>query len=330
MLRIKKLANQKELSFFGLPLAHWGTVCENGVQEKYFDIFPQTFEKKVLSKIVKQIPSGHDSVFLLRAGMGEAYVLSMLFKALLEKQNLKSPCLVGLRPQYADLCKMLFQNVPYYVINNNKDEMFQALRRKEILYKGILFNVNPSPLHELQKTLAAVESGTDRRHYIDILCDFNGVKTFEPPAFYFVDNMERQIREKVKGIDFNKFVFIVSDANFVKNMPLDFWETLKRSLREKGFNVFFNDPRLSIPEAVYLAKKAKGIVSLRCGFSEILSTLSVKKFIIQTACRWNDIKDMTAFLTLKKYPYVDASTIYEYDADKNDENAIISDIVRNI
>jgi len=75
-----------------------------------------------------------------------------------------------------------------------------------------------------------------------------------------------------------------------------------------------NYPLLSYAAAIYLASKAKAIITLRSGFSELLSTLNVPQFILYTKHRFSNISvEKTCEVhSLQKYPFVNQSLINEF------------------
>ena len=135
-----------------------------------------------------------------------------------------------------------------------------------------------------------------------------------------------------KNIDINNFIFISPDALSISALSNDFWNKLEIQLRNLGYYIYQNSKELSISESVYLASCAKSVIALRSGFTEGISSVVEKMFVI-----YRNLKDpyipadqVIAAYTLKKYPYVNSENIYEYNAEELSEDLIINSIIENL
>jgi hypothetical protein len=214
--------------------------------------------------------------------------------------------------------------IPFYHIDIEPYKLSQSLINRTVKYKGHFFHVNPSTLQEIQILLNDYEKGVEERHYCEVIKNFNNVSGFSFKSPVFSNDIEESVNKKTRNLNKESFVFIVSEANFVFGLSDNFWRNLVGKFKEKGYDVFINNSELNIAEALYLAQKAKGCVGLRCGFTELLSTLDIPKHIIYTPCKYHSIPQIRKILSLKKYPFVNPDTIFEYDA--SDE--IINEILR--
>ena len=322
-----KIKNETEIQILGIPVLSFGTKETSSGFEKYINTFPKSKETQTLKHIIKQIPKEHDGIFLMRAGLGEAYLFCYLYSELKEKYKLKNPCVVCHRPIYKDLISLFHPQLPFYHIEIDKGSAFSALIHKNNKYHKVFININPSPLWQLQNLLKKYETQNYPKHYAEAILDFNDAKKFNYTQPIITKQIKEQALEKVKGLNLKKFVFIVPSANFVINLENSFWQNFFKKLQTLGYDIFQNTPNLTIAEAFYIASLSKAIIGLRCGFVEILSSLTVPKHIIYTPCKhinWTDIQEK---LTLKKYPFVDEKTILEYDSTKTSLDKIENKIL---
>lgn len=298
-------------------------------RNNYISFFPTSREKRILQSITNEIKDDFDCAFIVRAGMGEAYLLNYTIDELITRFKSRKPCIICPRASYRAMFEMFHPNIPFYVTNVDRIEMSLRLEHKNVRYKGCLFNINPFPLCKLKNLLNRYESGTEKRHYSEIIRMYSGVEDFKYVQPLISQTTAQKALEKTSYLNKEKFIFLVPDANFVEKLPSDFWEHLIKELKKEGYDVLVNSPALTLAESFYLASLSKGIVSLRCGFSEFLSILNVPKHIIYTRCKHVNIKTMVEIFSEKKYPYVNANYIREYDALKLNLNEILNNIVNN-
>lgn len=322
LIEKQKINKEKEIRILNKALVRYGIFESSGKQEKYIEIFPKSFEHKMLDEILLITGKKHDCIFLIRAGMGEAYLLNFILKELLLKFNAKNPCFVCHRKQYKELFELYHPNIPFYHINIDINKLFPALINRIVKYRGHFFNINPSTLAQVQDLFNRYENKLEKRHYTEVIKNFNNVSVFNFVTPVFSEKIKNSTDLKTKKLNKDNFIFIVNDANFIQKIPHEFWSDLITDLKKKNYDIFINNPDFSISEAFYLASKSKGIISLRCGFSELLSTLNVDKHIIYTPCKHNYLPQLLEIMTLKKYPFVDPTTIFEYDAQINDVMSI--------
>lgn len=327
LIKKTKINNEYEIKFLSLPLVQYGSFESKEKKEKYFEIFPKSYEAKMLDEILKTTTKAHDWIFLLRAGLGEAYLLNFMLDEILKNKKIKTPCFVCHRKSYKYLFELYFPNIPFYYIDIDIKRLFPMLTKRFIKYKGHNFNINPTTLKEVQKLFNDYEKNIETRHYTDVIKEFNKINNFSFKKPCFKKETETSLIKKTKNLNKNNFIFIINDANFVTKLPEKFWKELEESLKEKGYDVFINSQKLTISEAIMLADKAKAIIGLRCGFSELISTLNTKKYIIYTTCKHNNLPKLEQILTLKKYPFVNKETIFEYNILKDNIEIIKNKIL---
>jgi hypothetical protein len=276
-------------------------------------------QTKVLDKILLQIPAGHDAVFLLRAGMGEAYFLSLIIKDLITMYELNNPCIVCVREQY----KALFQATPeiaFYRIKLDLPNDYIALKDRFYSYQGVFININPSSLPELQLLMRNYEEGFNLT-YLEQLKEFNKLQALPNKVPHFVSrSFEQKVLARVKPyLDISNFAFIVNDANFTKNLSDEQWNEIFNVLASSGIDTFINSTEFSLPEAYVIAKHSRLILGLRCGFTEYLSTLNTPKHILYTDCKHFSIRNMKSIFSLEGYPGVNPGSLFEYDLQEQNE-----------
>lgn len=322
----QKINNENEILFFNKPILQFGRIEQEEYKENYIDIFPKSFEFKALDKILKVTGTQHDYIFFIRAGLGEAYLLNFMIDEIIKRENIKTPCFVCHRKQYKDLFKLYHPEIPFYHITIDTKSMFTALKNRNVKYKKQIVNINPSTLKELQELLINYEKGIETRHYVNVIKSFNNVDKFKYIKPILRNEIRKSVVEKAKDININNFIFIIKEANFIKPMMQEFWEDIISKLKARGYDIFVNNSNLSLDEAFYLAELSKGIIGLRCGFSELLSTINIPKHIIYTECKYHDIKNLQEVFSLKKYPFVNSSSIFEYNTLKQDIESIKTEI----
>jgi hypothetical protein len=285
-------------------------------------------QTEVLDKILRQIPEGHDAVFLLRAGMGEAYFLSLVVKALISRHELKNPCIVCVRDQYKDLFQAT-PEIPFYLIKLKLPNDYIALTERYFSYNGVFVNINPSSLAELQLLMSNYEQGYDKT-YLEQLKEFNNLEFIPREVSHFISkSFEQKVLDRIKrDTDISNYAFIVNSANFTKNLADEQWNEIFNVLASSGIDTFINSAEFSLPEAYVIAKHAKLIIGLRCGFTEYLSTLNTPKHILYTDCRHFAIAHMKEIFTLEGYPGVKSGSLFEYDLQNKNELPLLIDHLR--
>ena len=221
---------------------------------------------------------------------------------------------------------MYYPKIKKYIMEDfnilNKNILTRNLK-----YKGKVFNVNPSTLNEIKDVFKAYENNSEKRHYTEIIQDFNNVYNFTYKKMNDISEHEKlELYNKIDFLEKKNFIFLINDVNWITNLSENFWKNLINKIHIAGFDIFINTPEYTIPEAVYIASQSKAIIGLRCGFSEILSSLNIPKHIIYTACKWHNIKNLRTYFSLEKYPFVNKSTLNEYELDNLTEEELLDSI----
>lgn len=131
-----------------------------------------------------------------------------------------------------------------------------------------------------------------------------------------------------KKVNLEKYVFIMKNANSIKELNRLFWLKLEVKLKKMGFDIVYNSKNFSITEAYAIAEKAKALISLRNGFNDILSEIKVPQFLIYSKGRLHD--DLQQMYTMKYFPWAVQDYITEYNTVNQKTKDIISDILKKI
>ena len=142
--------------------------------------------------------------------------------------------------------------------------------------------------------------------------------------------VERSALAKAQALRLNldNFVVLSPVARSCEALPTAFWDEIETSLRAKGYDVFYNSPLFSIPEVYALASRAKAIIALRSGLCDVLCDLPVPQFIIYSHNKFHgDLQPMYSF---EHFPWAHSSSIFEYNALKQDIPAIRDSIISHL
>ncbi|MBO5738780.1 hypothetical protein J6R97_05520 [bacterium] len=296
--------------------------------KKYLKLFPEDEEKILLDEIFRIIGKRHDSVIYLRAGLGEAYIFYFMLQDYIKKNKFKNPCIICHRKFYNELSQMFASDIPFYHVDIPQNKLNQTLRKRNIKYRGIAFNVNPSTLPEILVVWENYRAKTENRHYIDVLKELNSIPTLTPKLPIISEETKQTALNKVKDLNINNFVFLIPEANFFHLLNDAIWKNIKNNLKQKGYDVLVNTPELTLSEAYYLATLSKSIIGIRGGLSEVLSTVNVSKHIIYTRNKARVLNSLQIF-TLKEYPLVNKETVFEYECFNEDPTEVINNILSN-
>lgn len=142
--------------------------------------------------------------------------------------------------------------------------------------------------------------------------------------------VERSALAKAQALRLNldNFVFLSPVARSCEALPTAFWDEIETSLRARGYDVFYNSPLFSISEAYALASHARAIIALRSGLCDVLCDLPVPQFIIYSHNKFhNNLQPMYSF---DHFPWAHSSSIFEYNALKQDILTISDSIISHL
>lgn len=346
-----KLNHIVEIQVLGIPILGY-TVNAPKFQEKYIDLFPSksianTVREKFFSKLPKE---DFDDIYIVWNNTGESWQFFSVAQEYFKKNNSKKPLIVTDKPYHIDMVKMLLPNV---LTINFKIDWNERLFIEKYIKKinghrlFLLF-----PMDHFIKLEEKLQQG-ENIHFYDSIIDTLGLAkdTRQIMNPIFSKEVENNLMKKLEKTELNldKFVFIAPEAKSNPTLSNKFWQKLKYSLNEKGFDCYFNifnsnikiknnaDLKLGIEESLILAKKAKFIIGLRSGYVEILNALNKKMFIIYTGFFKRVTKEMSAEkvltgFSLNALPWNNQNNneIIEYNAEELTEEQILEKMLTQI
>ena len=346
-------SSNKEIKFLGKSI-----LCRKE-KNNYRDYY--IFNKKICSislinefgrKYLKYIKKDHDDIYILRANMGEIYLtLTYIINTLIEKNKSKKPLIVATRRYHIDLIKMICPNIPFVYIHNIRIKINQD----EFKIKNFKFHLLYCHSHFKQVEIDIKENELGTHHYFkSILNRFDiTAENIQMNKIILLLESSKNMQNKIKklGLNLEKFVFIAPEAQSCKLYDEEFWGSLIKELKDKGYDVFvnlianknylknivdFKTCDLSLSEAFALAKKAKRIVSLRSGFTEFLLQTETPIDVLYTKFRHRhlfddmDIDHVISGFGITKIPYIDKSKIREFNTFEMSKEQIIGSILNGL
>lgn len=287
-----------EFRFCGIVLLK--TKINKGYEKFYILGIPFFIKKsshKLYNKILDKIDGKYTDIYINFNCSGETYLFLTFFNSF---NKGKKPLLIATKPYHVDLFNMMCPEIPYFYIPGLEklrgyDNIFQEQ------YKNVNF-YNILPMKHFINLEKQIIKGTDIHYYDEILktvCIKNSEINSQKPLIS--EQVKQSALDKAKKINLNidNFIFICPESQ--SNIDLDsyFWPDLINCFFENGTDVFMNVIKLSplfgsaktcfltIQEAYCLASLSKGIIGLRSGILEPLSTLNN----IPLVCLYSDFKD---------------------------------------
>ena len=318
-----KIKDERELWFLNILLCRYSKV-----NKKSLIFFPRPYQNQVFDQMLSHIDSKHDSVFILNAGFGEIYLISFFFEDMLRKYNLKTPCFASYRDVSKELIGLFYPDIPFYVIK--RSDKFSSIKQTNNTYKNKFIHINPCTAFEMINFWEDYLAGKENRHYVEAMTRFAGIQIKSKPSVFIKEQIKKSalIKAEKQNLNIDKFVVLFPQANFFSALNEDFCKTIKMKLNKAGYDILINNENFSIQEIFYLTSFSKGIIGARCGLCEVFSTLDIQKHIIYTKCK-RKIPDILKVFSLKKYPFVNKDTVFEYEYSEGKQTLIIDKILNN-
>lgn len=325
-----KIGKEKEIQIFGFPILQYGKKDIKNGTEKYIKLFPTSFEKKLVKMIFKNITNDYDDLYLLRCGLGEAYLINFFIDAWTRKNKSKNPCYISPRSEGREW--NCFYKIPVENITIPWQSL-SALKKRCYKYKGRRLFVF-LPLKEIRKIVRSYQKKP--QPHVKSLLKFCKLTSDDlkpvQPVFSRDIKDSALARLKENKINKNNFVFISSDALSAPLLPQEFWNELKLNLEKKGIGFIQNKKEISISEALYLSSIASAVIALRSGFSEGLANQAKKIFVLYTPLKspFLPIPDFIKAYSLVEYPFATEKQITEFDTSALSHENIIQKIIEEI
>lgn len=331
VLRSKLSGSWRILYFLFLPI--W---FEN-VNKKRLNYF--------LDSVIEKYPQYNDYyIFLSRSG--EFFLLMHHLKEWSAKNNSNNFILIFTARYHLNICKMFFPDIPMaYVKKTNVPLISRGVKSIHFIYKTKNIYVPTNERYFVQvESIIRDKNG----HYYELLKQHLNLSD-ETGKYIISIEAQNKIKNIVKYILNDNFVFISPETLSNEPMEKDFWDNLTAKLKSLGYEVFCNAMEfknladdststfLTYEESIELAKYAKAIIGMRSGFLECLSQNNVPLVALYT-----DFSMRPGFKKLKsdsvlqgfsisKLPNINKKLLYEYDVNSfADENKIIELILTNI
>ena len=328
MIHKIRFGTEREVRLFGLPVCQY----DRNPNHTYFSLFPKSFISKTLKQISREIGKDYDLVFLLRCNaIGENYLLNFLYKEVMMNKNAKKVCFV-LHKNNAHCLPMLrlFTDVDIYITEVPLAKLNAVLEKKSYRYKNSEFITYHCPLSKITD----YQSDNYCKHIQTLV----GASSFEHIKLNFPQGIEN-CEKRLVGINLDKFVFINPEVKSLEALPEAFWTKLVEEVRKLGYDVFINTKNgsstlgfsvnCSLVEAAYIASKAKAVITMRTGFSELISTVAQTMHVIYTPSIF-DGKDVMNLFSLMEYPFVDKGAIHEYNASEEKLDTLLNDVLDSL
>ena len=328
------VCEKKVFKILGFP------VSERIIEDNFLKFTYLKILKKQISladdfyrKYLKNIKTGFDDVYILHSPSGEMFLFfAYLVKAVLKKNGSKTPLFVALRKYHQDILKLYFPEAHCICL----DDLKLKVTNDFCVAHGHNFYMIFAQKHFQNVEKSIFENEIGEVHYFNSILHALALKAEDitEPVIHINDEVKQNVEQKIREIELKQdnFVIIAPEARTCEELPITFWEKLVQELRARNIDVFLNATNkkylmcdcksmpLDYQEVYCLAQKAKGVISLRSGFSEFLMSTKIPNVAIYTKFRnrqeyaFSVEKGISAF-TMTKMPYVNADKIKELNSD---------------
>lgn len=340
LLKKYELRNLKEIRLFNIPILQFDNYKVDNTCIKKISIFPKSFEQKYLEEIIKIVPEEHDFIYIVRtAGIGEAYLLNFIIDELNQQYKAKNPCIVSNSSFFKGIFE-LYTDIPFYHVPAEWERINLALLKREYKYKGKSLKVYHCTFEESMNLFNNKFGNDEGEPYPNEIMKMSNATVLAKKEQYYSEELKEEVKSICPYLHTDNFIFLNPEQKSVLPLSDTFWQNISSQLREKGYDVFFNTKngvskwgptaKLDIAQAAYLASRAKAIISVRCGFCEVVSSHKIPKYVIYTPHILNPVSatQMLHSSTLLHYPQVEPSSLFEYSTDELSEDEIIDEIMK--
>ncbi len=358
LFEIIDIGKEREIRLLGKPICEYGcryfTFSEKTAYEKYFDIFPSKGVREAFfDGILSQLNDDYDDIYISRmAAIGDTYFLSFMFENWVKKNNSKKPVLVVLNDNAKKVFNLFSPNIECKKIDFNKrlamEIFYNDVGNKGFSYKNKRFfsYINKQIILDVHnKVKDNINTPIEDCSFVKILSKYYAEFYSKSTTCNISEQAKNELLADLEfsGLNLDKFIFISPEASSNCSYDTTFWIEICKRLRDKDYDIFINSSSdtMKIPDCVcglydieqtyYLAQMSKGIISLRSGLNDVLSTINVPHHILYTRFKCNIVssasENILAF-SLKYLPNVNQENISEYDTDELTSDEIIDEILR--
>lgn len=241
--------------------------------------------------------------------------------------------------------------------NPNSDHIFQlrfTTQSNHWLLNGhnvyIIFSSN----HFQQVEIDIKQKNIGEIHYLKSILTTLELTTddYSRPQPIITKKTQEVLADKVNEMQLNlsNFIILAPEALTCEELTPNFWAMLAKRLQELGYDIFINitnkpeynytgckSMMLNYQEILALAYKAKAIISLRSGLTEILLPTSTPSVSIYTKFRKRRVRNAFSVektiggFSMLKMPYTSKDKIVEINSDKFlNEKALLEEVVNSL
>lgn len=288
----------KKIQLLGLNVLS-REIRKNDIQWKFLGINTKhdNLYNKFKKKYFKYFDKKHDDIYLLNANSGEAYLfLTYCLDACIKKYGSKNPLLVATKPYHIELIKMICPDIDYIYIK--RFNMFVKSETVDFRIDNFRFFQAFSHKHFMQVEID-IKNDETAHYFKSILEEFNLTQQdIETRETLEIMSCVKSMLEKVKEINLNldKFVLMAPEAHSCTLINNEYWIELINKYKNEGYDVFVNlvgdeidltgaDYKtcyLTYSEIYSLAKRAKKIIMLRSGLTELFLQTNVPMEVLYT------------------------------------------------
>lgn len=322
----KNLINyNKTLRILGLQI--WNSKIKFGYENFYIlgiRYKKQSTRNLLYNVINKNVSEKYKNIYIHFNCSGETYLFLSYIRPT------EDSIFVATKKYHIDLCKMLHPNIQcIYLPNILNLRSFDSVYKEK--YKNKYF-YNVLPFEHFIKLENRIKKGVDV-HYCQEICKTIGIEyTTSAKQPLISESIKKSALKKANRISLNldNFIFLCPESQSNEEPSGEFWVNLINDLYNRGYDVFLNvlhqNPMygtakscyLTFAEAYYLASLSKGIIGLRSGFIEPLTSINN----IPITCYYNAFKNrgrlkplsaeqVLKSFSLKKLPNVNTNLIKE-------------------
>lgn len=307
------------------------------MERRIANIIKWYFLKKKLKRHIRNDELG---IVCSHPGIGDVYLLGALYEALLKKYKAKK--------------------IKFFITNNRK-EILEIFNIKDII---IVDNIHLAQSNKFLSTFLLayffkkrqkIKLGNIITNPIDLLrleiknqknkILFSNVfknqlnlptdtifNTPKIPKKYYI-SARKLLKSKTNNQN-KKIIILSPDAVFASKLPINFWEELERKIKKNGFQVLYNSKNaklinksiyFSLGEAIPISEMIEGIISIRSGLCDLLSTSKTKLVIIYPEMKWINSNSLYDSFNLKDMGLNNNALEIIYN--EKDQNNIIHQIL---
>lgn len=319
--------NSETIYFFGIP------IYKNNIRKR---------QQKRYMECLSKLHKNYDAYYCMACNCGELFWFLCHYHEIASRYDFKKPAIVVDKARMKSVFKIFKDLIPIDCVLY--EDCTCLFLDREMKYNNKTFI---SPFNDKYfNDYADVNICKNGKHYYELLKDSLQIKksAIIPTA---ISNDNSYIETIAKVVLKNNFIILTPEAVSLNQLPEQFWIKLCKELKKLGYELFLNATHisnridgvftcfLSIDEINELAKYSKGIIGLRSGLLEILSSTSSKPTIviynsyIDTLPNKMSPQEAKTGFSIKKLPNI-SNNVQEYCVDEYIVDELIYEIIEYI